>query len=253
MQAAQTCVERGHEVVLYEKSDKLGGMLHVTGALPDKYDMRRYTEWMIRKTFECGVRVVLNHEASPEDIRREAPDAVMIAIGSEPAYPPIPGIRGDNVVLAADVDINAVEVGKKVVIMGAGFTGSECAIPLAREGKEVTLIDMFPQAQYDNAGWGNQGWMSILRLHKELGIKVALDSRIAEITDKGVKYTGPDGEERFVEADTVIHALGLKINEDKVNELIHVVPETYTIGDCFGDKMNIDTAIMTGFTYAMEI
>jgi len=196
---------------------------------------------------------MLNHEVAPEDIRREAPAAVMLAIGSEPSYPPIPGINGKNVMLAADADTNAVEIGEKVVIMGAGYTGSECAIALARKGKKVILIDMFPRAKYDNGARGNQAWMSILRLHRELGVSVVLDSQITEITDKGVKYVGKDGSDRFAEADSVINALGVKVPYDKVEELISVVPETYCIGDCFGDKMDIDTAVMTGFTYAMEV
>jgi 2,4-dienoyl-CoA reductase-like NADH-dependent reductase (Old Yellow Enzyme family)/thioredoxin reductase len=253
MQAAQTAAERVHEVVLYEKSNRLGGMLHTAAALPDKYDMRRYTEWMIRKTEECGAKIVLNTEVTPYIIRKEAPDAVLLAIGSVPADPPIPGLHGDNVVMAGDVDTGAVKTGQNVVICGVGLTGSECAIPLAREGKNVTIIDMIPQSVYDNLGVGAQAWMSILRLHRELGVKIVLDSKIKEITPEGVKYTDKQGKEQFIPCDTVINALGQKVDYDKIESLIHVVPETYTIGDCFGDKMNIDTAIMTGFTYAMEI
>ena len=254
MQAAQTCIQRGHEVVLYEKSDKLGGGLHVAGSLPAKYDMRRYTQWMMKKTMECGARIVLNTEAGPEDIRREAPDAVMLAIGSIPLVLPIPGITGPNVYMAGDVDTGKVKIEgkKKIVIMGAGFTGSECAIPLAQEGHDVTLVDMFPQAQYDMAGIGSQSWMSILRIHRELGVKNILEARINEVTDNGVWYT-KKGEKQFVEADVMINCMGLTLETDKLEAMQYIVPETYRIGDCFGDKMNIDTAIMTGFTYAMEI
>jgi len=136
---------------------------------------------------------------------------------------------------------------------GAGYTGSECAIPLARRGKKVTLIDMFPHAKYDTGAMGNQAWMSIMRLHKELGVTVMLDSAITEVIDKGVKYVGKDRSDGFVEADTVVNALGVKVPYGKIEELVSVVPETYCIGDCFGDKMNVDTAVMTGFTYALEV
>jgi NADPH-dependent 2,4-dienoyl-CoA reductase/sulfur reductase-like enzyme len=252
MEAAQICVERGHEVVLYEKNEELGGLLHVASALPDKYDMRKYVAWMIRKTKECGARIVLGQEVTEADIRREAPDAVLLGIGSQPAYPPIPGIRGEQVILAEDADLRRVPIGDTVVIMGAGLTGSECAISLAREGKQVTVIDMIPQGQYDNAGWGSQSWMSILRLHKELSVNVILEAKITEITPEGVVYER-NGQRQTQKADTVINALGLKIDEEAVERLVHVVPETYRIGDCFGDKMSIDNAIMTGFTYAMEL
>lgn len=253
MQAAQTCIQRGHNVVLYEKSDRLGGTLHVAAALEDKYDMRRYLQWMIKETMGCGAKIALNYEAGVDDIRKYKPNAVIIAIGSMPSRPPIPGISGDNVVLAGDVDTGVVNTGQKVVIMGAGFTGSECAIPLAREGKEVTIIDMIPQQQYDTAGIGAQAWMSILRLHKELKVTVILDAKIKQITNLGVLYTKRDGTKEFVAADTVVNALGLSIPYDKVESLIYEVPETYTIGDCSGNKMSIDNAILSGFTYAMEL
>lgn len=253
MEATQWLFKRGHDVVLYEKDDRLGGMLHVASALPDKYDLARYTEWQIRMTTECGARIVLGHEVGPDDIRREAPDAVLLAIGAELSHPPIPGIMGKNVVAAADVDTGTAPVGDRVVIMGAGQTGSECAIPLAREGKEVVLIDMYPRDKYEQSWMGNQAAMSILRLHRELGVTVILDSKIVQITDAGVKYLRTDGSEGFAEADTVINALGMEVPYDKIGELISVVPETYCIGDCFGDKMDIDTAVMTGFTYALEV
>ena len=253
MEATQWLVRRGHDVVLYEKSDRLGGMLHVASALPDKCDLARYTEWQIRKTMECGARIVLDHEVRPDDIRREAPDAVLLAIGGEPSRPLIPGIDGRNVALAADVDTGAVEVGAKVVIMGAGHTGSECAILLARKGKKVTLIDMYSQERYDRSWMGNQAGMSILRLHRELAVTVILDATITEITDQGVKYVGKDGSEGFAEAASVVNALGVTVPYDKIEELISVVPETYCVGDCFGDKMDIDTAVWTGFTYALEV
>ncbi len=253
MQAAQTCVERGHEVTLYEQADRLGGMLHVAGALPDKYDMRRYTEWMIKQTMNCGAKVVLNTKATPEIVKEEAPDAVLVAIGSVPSVPPIPGIRGDNVVLAADVDAGKVEPGKRVVILGAGFTGSECAIPLARAGRDVTLIDMISEETFTGFINGSQAWMSIQRIQGELGVKRILSARVKDITETGVSYTLADGSVGFAEADTVINALGLRVEQDKVMELLTATPESYAIGDCSDGTMTIDNAILQGFTFAMEL
>lgn len=88
MQAAQTAVERGHDVTLYDRSGQLGGLLHTTAALPFKYDMRRYLEWMIKETMNCGAKIVLNTEVTPELIEKENPDAVMVAIGAVPATLP---------------------------------------------------------------------------------------------------------------------------------------------------------------------
>ena len=132
MQAAQTAVERGHKVTLYERTDTLaGGMLFTASSLPFKGDMRRYAEWMVKETMHCGAKVVLNTEVTPELVRREKPDTVMIAIGAVPAKPLIPGIGGKNVVWAGDVDEKKVQTGNKVIVAGAGLTGAESALALA--------------------------------------------------------------------------------------------------------------------------
>ena len=253
MECAQISVARGHDVVLYERDDKLGGMLHVAAALPDKYDMRRYTEWQIKKTMECGARIVLGVEVTLDIVRKEAPDTLFVAVGSEPSKPPIPGISGSNVVLVNDVDSGSVEPGKKVVILGAGFSGSECAIPLLREGKDVTLVDMISKQTFDMFSMGSQVWLSIQRLQKELGAKFIFDAKVSEITAEGVKYVGEDGFEGFVKCDTIVNALGLKVNRDMIDELLLTTPESYAIGDSLDSDMTIDNAVATGFCYAMEV
>ena len=253
MQAAQTAALRGCDVVLYEKSSQLGGLLHVAGALPDKYDMRRYTDWMIKQTEKCGASIVLNTEVTPKIIRSEAPDTVFLAIGSIPLSPPIPGLSGDTVVLVNDVDTGTVKTGGKVVILGAGFSGCECAIPLLREGKSVTIIDMISEAVFDANTFGSQSWISITRILNDLGVQYIFDATVTSVTPEGINYSKADGTTAFLEADTVINALGLTVDYGKVDELIGIIPETYTIGDCLGDKMNIDNAIYTGFVYATEI
>ena len=252
MQAAQTCIERGHEVVLYEKTDTLGGLLFTASSLPFKYDMRRYTEWMVKETMECGAKIVLNTEATPEIIKNENPDIVMVAIGSVPATPPIPGINGKNVVWAGDVDAGKVKTGKKVVIAGAGLTGAECGIALAKEGKNVTLVDMLSENDFvkDAAGMAR---MAIIGLYSELEIQVLFDSKITEITENGIKYLNKDSKMCEIEGDTIVNALGMKVEKEKVEALEAVVPETYVIGDCLGNSMNIINAILNGFTCAVEI
>jgi len=252
MQAAQTAVERGHDVTLYEKSHRLGGMIHTAASLPDKYDMRRYAVWMVRQTTTCGARIVLNTEVTKELIAEEDPDAVLIAVGAVPAMPPIPGIDRKIVAWAGDVDTGKVKTGQKVVIAGAGMTGAECAIPLAREGKDVTVIDMIPKGEFTKDATG-QVRSSISRLYSELGIKTIFDAGIVEITDAGIKYLDKESNVTALSADTVINALGVKVEDDKVHALSSVVPITYQIGDCGNGAKNIVNAIDTGFAYALEI
>jgi len=150
MAATGSLTERGHEVVLYEKGEKLGGRLEESSALSFKDGFRKYTEYAVRKTLESGAKVVLGKEATVETIKAEAPDALMIAVGAKPVIPPIKGIDGPNVKGVCEVDRGDAETGNKVVVCGAGLSGTECALSLAMEGKDVTLVDKIPEELFYN-------------------------------------------------------------------------------------------------------
>lgn len=252
MQAAQTAAMRGHDVTLYEKENRLGGMLHTAAALPFKEDTRRYTQWMIDETYRCGVNVVLNTTVTPQLIDEIQPDAVLVAIGAEIATPSIPGLDATNVVWAGDVDTGRASVGQRVVIAGAGLTGAECAIGLAQAGKEVTIVDMMPPHRFlmDASG---QVMLSIARLHRSLGIKKIFNASIVGIQPDGLVYKDENGCEILLKADTVVNALGMKAKTAEADALSSVVPITWTIGDCGGGPMTIMNATDSGFTYALEL
>ena len=145
MEAARTAAGRGHEVVLFEKESRLGGALSKASALPFKQDMKTYLDWAERTTMEMpGLDVRLSTEPTVEAIKAERPDVLIIAVGSSPTLPGLPGIDGENVVWASDVHMDGVEIGDQVIVAGAGMVGCETALHLAQKGKCVTLIDMLP-------------------------------------------------------------------------------------------------------------
>ena len=252
MQAAQTAVERGHKVTLYERTDTLGGMLFTASSLPFKGDMRRYAEWMVKETMACGAKVAMNTEVTPELIRREKPDALMIAIGAVPAKPPIPGIDGKNVVWAGDVDEKKVQTGNKVIVAGAGLTGAESALALAEEGKQVVLVDMIDESNFALDASALCRLSLNLRCRRP-GIAMIFGSTITEITGKGLTFIDEKGQRHTLEGDTVVNALGVTVEKDKVEALASVVPETYLIGDCSDGIKNIVNAIQSAFSYVLEI
>ena len=128
MEATRVLTERNFDVVLYEKENDLGGRLPEASALTYKDGFRRYYKYQVRKTKECGAKIVLNKEATVEDIRQEAPDVLIIATGAELIKPRTPGIDGKNVKSVVEVDRGIAQTGNKVVVCGAGLSGSECAL-----------------------------------------------------------------------------------------------------------------------------
>ena len=175
-------------------------------------------------------------------VRAEAPDVVILATGANELRPPIRGSDGANVVSVVDVDRGNAKVGQKVVVCGAGMSGSECAMGLGKEGKQVTVVDMRPQDQlYKNLK--DFTLPIFLKLLRDNGVDTRYETAVQEITDKGVLVKGPDGKEELLEADTVILAFGLKADQAELEALSSVVPETYIIGDAhkigiIGDATN---------------
>jgi 2,4-dienoyl-CoA reductase-like NADH-dependent reductase (Old Yellow Enzyme family)/thioredoxin reductase len=251
MMAAQTLIERGHEVVLFEKSDKLGGMLKEISSLPFKGDLRSYLDWDVRMTMDSGAKVILNTEATPELVEKEKPDAVFIAIGSRPLTLKIPGIDGGNVKHVLDVDNGRAEVGKKVVVCGGGLSGLECALALAMEGKEVTVLDMIP-AECFAESMSFIARNMLMHLLKENNIRLVGSSVVERFTDKGVEIIDSKFRRSAFDADTIVTAFGMKANDEMIGKFSEIVPETYVVGDC-GGVSNIYTANHSAFNYAVEV
>ena len=145
MTAARTAIERGHDVTLWEKSERLGGRLYEAAALPQKDTARAYIDWAIRSTEKCGATIVLGKEATPAAVEAEAPDAVIVAIGAEFAKPAIEGLDLPHVMTVSEADLGLKPLGDTVVVCGGGLSGSECAVGLAMAGKTVTVVDILPE------------------------------------------------------------------------------------------------------------
>lgn len=231
MMAAQTLRKRGFtDVVLYDDHDELGGRLPEASALACKTGFRRYFDYMVRKTHECGARIQLGTHVTPEIIRQEDPAVLICAIGSQPVALPIPGL--DHCIGVDAADRGDVAIGKDVVICGAGASGAECAIHLAEQGHEVTLVDMRPVSEFGNDIMFLNKPMLDLALQDER-ITCIGDARIVEITDSAVIAQPVTGDEISIPYDTAVNALGYAPQEDAIEALTDVVPEAYVIGDAF--------------------
>ena len=140
--AAWTAARRGHSVVLCEKEVALGGILKSEIALPFKREMFALTETYERFARNAGVEIRFNTEVTPEYVEKEAPDALIIAAGSRPLVPPIKGMDGEQVVVVNELYRNLDKISDKVVVMGGGLAGCECAISLGINIIEGAFVNM---------------------------------------------------------------------------------------------------------------
>lgn len=138
--AAYTAAKRGHEVILCEKESELGGILKSEQALSFKYEMYQLTGTYEKMARDAGAEIRLNTEVTKEYVENEAPDALIIAVGSMPLIPPIEGLNGDNVIVVNNYYKESEKCKEKVIVFGGGLAGCECAIHLGMEGKQVELV-----------------------------------------------------------------------------------------------------------------
>lgn len=156
LRAALTAAELGHHVVLFEKTEALGGQLKFAQYPDFAWKIDEYRKWLLRQIEKSPVDVRLNTEATPELLQQENYDAIICALGSSPKLPPIPGA---DLVSAWNVDnvwAHEKELGKRVVVVGGGASAREAALYLARQGHQVTMLTRDQEIYTDNCHciWG---------------------------------------------------------------------------------------------------
>jgi Pyruvate/2-oxoglutarate dehydrogenase complex, dihydrolipoamide dehydrogenase (E3) component, and related enzymes len=251
LQAALTAAKRGHKVVLCEKSDSLGGILKGEQAISFKYEMYELGNTLGKLAKDEGVEIRLNTEVTKEYVENENVDALIIAVGSSPLVPPIPGLDGENVVVVNNyyLEKEKVQDAKEVVVLGGGLAGCETAIHLAQEGKKVHLVEMRDALAPD----ANIRHRPILLDEIEKNnINVCTEHKGLKVTQEGVICLNKEGKEVLIPGTSVICALGQVARRNVVEELIDCAPYVAQIGDCVRPS-TITTAVYQGHHAALDI
>ena len=144
---------------------------------------------------------------------------------------------------------NMDKVGKKVVVVGGGLVGTETALDLAEQGHDVTVVEMLPQIMNDVAA---TDFISYSERIAKIGMKVVTDTRLEEVTDKGIVVSNKKKGEYEIEADTVILALGFKSCQCLYNALKDDGKEVYLVGDAVHPGKIFD-AIHTGYRAGLKV
>ncbi len=247
MQAALTAADRGHKVILCEKSDRLGGVLLCEEKVPFKKHLADYMARQAMLISRAAIDVRLNTEVTPEYARSLKPDVIVAALGSRSVKPPIDGIDGANVMSAEYAYANPDKVGDKVVVLGGGLAGMELAVYMSMLGRKAMIIELQDKLTTDE-GLHTVALMTQIDKYK---IDIRLSTKATKITDTAVFATGPDGELDFA-ADTVVYATGQAPLADEAIALHDCADEYFPVGDCVSPK-NVMNATQTAFVAAYDI
>lgn len=246
--AAYTAAKRGHQVILCEKEDTLGGILKSEQAIPFKYEMYQLSLTYAKMAKEAGVEIRLATEVTKDYVEKEAPDALIIAVGSSPIVPPIPGLNGDNVVVVNQYYLEKDKVGENVVVIGGGLAGCECAIHLGMEGKKVHLVEMRDMLAPD----ANVRHRPLMLKEIDKYATVHTGYQAKQVTSDGVICMDKDNTEVLVPGSSVICALGQRSRTDIVESLQETAPFVRVIGDA-AKVSTITNAVYWGYHAALDI
>ncbi len=264
LETARVLALRGHDVSLYESTNRLGGQLNVAAAVPGKEEFSNITSYYSKELVKLKVNIFLEQDVTRSMVKDFNPDAVVVSTGVLPIVPNILGIERENVFSANDILAGRGKIGRKIVIIGGGAVGCETALFLARQGtsapdaavflasygaldpesaisltksgKDVTIVEMLKKVGRD------VGKTSLWILRKRLGnygINVITEAKVEEITDKGVKINKGNHQE-LLEADTIVLAIGSRSNNRLYEDLQGEVQELYAIGDCKETRKALD-------------
>ncbi|MBU3182872.1 NAD(P)/FAD-dependent oxidoreductase [Clostridium psychrophilum] len=243
MEAAITAKKRGYDVELWEKSSKLGGTLLAAGAPSFKKDVINLVSYLVNMTYRVGVNVKTMKDTNVKEIIAKSFDKVIVATGSHPLMPPIPGI--DCVSVKSSTEILLGEKLKKdVVVIGGGLVGCETAAHIAETADNVTIIEMLGDVLLTADHCKNND-QSLRHLIASRGIHIIAPAKVTKIDETGVFYE-KDGVVRKIACDTVVIAAGYKSNNSLASELEDRVKDLSVVGDATKPR-KIMTAIHEGY------
>jgi 2,4-dienoyl-CoA reductase (NADPH2) len=229
LNVAWVAAKRGHEVHLYEKQANLGGQLILGSITSYKKELLSLIEYQKTQIRKFGVRCHMNFEVSLDTIKQEDPDVIILATGSSPVTPPVPGI--DKPIVSTFIEVfNGDKPSKrKTVVVGGGATGCEVALHLSENGCHVTIVEQLPKIGGQLESITKKVLISKM---KENGIQSMPGYRLSKVEDNGVLVTDNEGNDLFIEAESVVVSIGNKPDNSLYDEINALGRELYQIGDC---------------------
>jgi 2,4-dienoyl-CoA reductase-like NADH-dependent reductase (Old Yellow Enzyme family)/thioredoxin reductase len=232
---------RGHKVTIYEKDEKIGGMVNLSFVPPHKEELKSIVDYYEHQIKINNINIKLNSEFNINEIQNIKPDVVVLATGAKIILTNIPGASENKVYTALEVLEDKADTGDTVLIIGGGMVGLETAEYLSDKGKKVTVVEMDKIA----ADIGSTSrWEFISRIRRKMDILSF--TRVLEIRNKSVLVLDKNNTEKEILADSIVLAAGMESVRDLANDIAIKGVEYYLVGSC-KEPGQIDDAIRDGY------
>lgn len=206
LESALTLKRRGHNPILCEASDSLGGQFKLAGIAPRKGELKDAAIAMGEMVKRENIEIRLSTPVTPEIINEINPDEVIIAIGAEPIKPNIPGIDLPHVTNSHDILAGHSSAKGNIVVIGGGLVGLEVAEYLADENNSITVVEMLDEVAKD---LGQLRKICVMESIYEAGIKTITNAKCVEIKENAV-VVEKDNKLEEIPCDSVVIAVGAR-------------------------------------------
>jgi pyruvate/2-oxoglutarate dehydrogenase complex dihydrolipoamide dehydrogenase (E3) component len=220
---------RGHRVTLLERGTVLGGRLRIAAMPPHKEIFHEVIRHRVRQLEALGVRILLNTQATLSELRSMTPDSVIIATGTRPLIPDLPGV-GEAFVMTYDKALaEPVVQAERIAVIGGGSVGCEVADFLSNKGKKIWLLEMLPRIALDME-WNNR--VFLLKRLSEKGVETLTSAKVTEIRKGEVLYVHEDEPKALKGLEAVVLAVGMIPDDSLYQECLEESSwQTVLLGD----------------------
>ena len=251
MEAARIAAMRGHKVSLYEKNESLGGNLIPGGSHSFKKEVRELNAWYQNELKALPVEIHTGETVTSEKLRNMDADVIILAIGSVPVMPNVPGMDDKKVLGCMEAFAHPEKVGQKVIVIGGGLVGCEMALDYAQNGKEVMVVEALPKILSAGIPSPIPNGQMIPDLFEHHHVTVLEKHRLSAVED-GKVILECDGQKKVLDADTIVIAVGFRPAPSMAQELQGCGAVVYEIGD--GQKVStILHAVWDGYEVGNSI
>lgn len=229
MFAAWVAAARGHEVSLYDEREQLGGEFRIAAIPPSKQAITKVIKYYKKMCDKYGVEIHCGIKVDEALMKEIAPDVILLATGSKPLFPSIPGLKENEKTTAASPVLEGkVNYGNKILIAGGGAIAAETAEFLGERGKKITMVEMKPEIATDVHPFIRPFLLSALEKYK---VDMITNATIKSFTKDGIVYE-KNGREVIIEGfDNTIVALGTVSNNPFEEVAKTIAKEVFVIGD----------------------